>query len=94
MGLRLCLASQVSGYGDKTASLYNGSTLKDGDETSDEGSSLSAFQALADMLLSLTNNDGDGRIIISRRPTGSGQEGGYLKYVMLTGDKIFSEVRH
>lgn len=63
-------------------------------ETSDEGSSLSAFQALADMLLSLTNNDGDGRIIISRRPTGSGQEGGYLKYVMLTGDKIFSEVRH
>ncbi|KAH7866903.1 hypothetical protein Vadar_026488 [Vaccinium darrowii] len=86
------IVHKVSGYGDKTASLYNGSTLKDGDETSDEGSTLSAFQALADMLLSLTNNDGDGRIIISRRPTGSGQEGGYLKYVMLTGDKIFSEI--
>ncbi|KAG5537693.1 hypothetical protein RHGRI_024971 [Rhododendron griersonianum] len=86
------IVHKVSGYGDKTASLYNGSTLKDGDESYDEGSSLSAFQALADMLLSLTNNDGDGRIIISRRSTGSGQEGGYLKYVMLTGEKIFSEI--
>lgn len=95
-GLRVTVyfASQVSGYGDKTASLYNESTLKDGDESCEEGSSLSAFQALADMLLSLTNNDGDGRIIISRRSTGSGQEGGYLKYVMLTGEKLFSEVCH
>ncbi|GFY97034.1 RAD3-like DNA-binding helicase protein [Actinidia rufa] len=87
------LASQVSGYGDKAGGLYNGSTVRDGvDESNDEGTSLSGFQALADMLISLTNNDGDGRIIISRRPTCSGQEGGYLKYVMLTGEKIFSEV--
>lgn len=85
-------ATQVSGYGDKMASLCDGSILKDGDESCDEESSLSAFQALADMLLSLTNNNGDGRIVISRRLKGSGQEGGYLKYLMLTGEKIFSEV--
>lgn len=66
---------------------------KDGGESSEEGSTLSSFQALASFLLSLTNNNGDGRIIISRtRPTCSRQGGGYLKYVMLTGEKIFSEV--
>ncbi|KAL6996479.1 RNA helicase [Sarracenia purpurea var. burkii] len=81
---------EVSGYGDKAARLCNGSTL--GDESSEEGSSLSGFQAFANMLLSLTNKDGDGRIIISRRPTCFGQEGGYLKYVMLTGEKIFHEI--
>ncbi|XP_057504686.1 uncharacterized protein LOC130788146 [Actinidia eriantha] len=87
------IVHKVSGYGDKAAGLYNGSTVRDGvDESNDEGTSLSGFQALADILISLTNNDGDGRIIISRRPTCSGQEGGYLKYVMLTGAKIFSEV--
>lgn len=74
------------------ASSGDGPILKDGDESCDEESSLSAFQALADMLLSLTNNNGDGRILISRRLKGSGQEGGYLKYLMLTGEKIFSEV--
>lgn len=59
----------------------------------EEGSSLSGFRALVGILLSLTNNNGDGRIIISRtRPTCSGHKGGYLKYVMLTGEKIFHEV--
>ncbi|XP_059644608.1 uncharacterized protein LOC132286308 [Cornus florida] len=84
---------KVSGYGDKAASLQKRSTLGDCGENSEEGSTLSGFRALADMLLSLTNNDGDGRIIISRtKPSCSGQQGGYLKYVMLTGEKIFSEI--
>lgn len=62
-------------------------------ENTEEGSTLSSFRALVNMLSSLTNNDGDGKIIISRaRVTSSGRQGGYLKYVMLTGEKIFSEV--
>ncbi|XP_076911662.1 uncharacterized protein LOC143569694 [Bidens hawaiensis] len=73
---------KVSGYGDKTINIQNDTT-----------SILSAFRALAGILLSLTNQDSDGRIIISRKkPTESGQQGGYLKYVMLTGEKIFHEI--
>lgn len=54
---------------------------------------LSGFQALVDIFISLTNNDGDGRIIISRRrDMCSGKQEGYIKYVMLAGEKIFSEV--
>lgn len=69
-------------------------TTKPG-EHYDNGSTQSAFQALADLLLSLTNNDNDGRIIISKpRTTGPRKQGGYIKYVMLSGEKIFSEVRH
>ncbi|PWA57356.1 RAD3-like DNA-binding helicase protein [Artemisia annua] len=72
---------KVSGYGDKSLSLQNNTT-----------SILSSFRALAGMLLSLTNGDSDGRIILSRKkPTDSGQHGGYIKYVMLTGEKIFHE---
>lgn len=83
------LACQISGYGAKVASFEKSLALDDGEERS----TLSSFQALADFLLSLTNRDGDGRIIISRtKPTCSGQQGGYIKYVMLTGEKIFSEV--
>ncbi|XVF74583.1 hypothetical protein PTKIN_Ptkin13bG0121400 [Pterospermum kingtungense] len=85
---------KVSGYGDRMTTLQKGSAIKENGESCDDGSTLSGFRALADMLLSLTNNDGDGRIIISRkRPTCSGQEA-YLKYVMLTGEKIFSEIVH
>ncbi|MBA0663788.1 hypothetical protein Goklo_003877, partial [Gossypium klotzschianum] len=85
---------KVSGYGDKMTTMQKGSAVKENGESCDNGSILSGFQALANMLLSLTNNDGDGRIIISRkRPSSSGQ-GAYLKYVMLTGEKIFSEIVH
>ena len=87
------LLFQVSGYGDKLASLQKSLAPKEIVESGEEGSTLSSFRALADMLLSLTNKDGDGRIIISRaRPTCPGQHGGYLKYIMLTGENIFSEV--
>nr|XP_043617482.1 ATP-dependent DNA helicase DDX11 [Erigeron canadensis] len=73
---------KVSGYGDRIFTLQNDTT-----------SILSGFRALAGILLSLTNDDSDGRIIISRkRSTDSGQQGGYLKYVMLTGEKIFHEI--
>ncbi|GKV27023.1 hypothetical protein SLEP1_g36231 [Rubroshorea leprosula] len=82
---------KVSGYGDKITSLKKDSATKENGESCEDGSSLSGFQALVDMLLSLTNNDGDGRIIISRKRPACGQ-GGYLKYVMLTGEKIFSEI--
>ncbi|KAM7255626.1 hypothetical protein ACFE04_008524 [Oxalis oulophora] len=84
---------KVNGYGDKVASLQKGSEFNDKGQISEEGSTLSGFRALADMLMALTNNDGDGRVIISRkRPTSSGQQEGYLKYVMLTGEKVFSEI--
>ncbi|OMO66742.1 Helicase-like, DEXD box c2 type [Corchorus olitorius] len=85
---------KVSGYGDKMTTLEKLSAVKENGESCDNGSTLSSFQALADMLFSLTNSDGDGRIIISRkRPTCSGQEA-HLKFVMLTGEKIFSEIAH
>lgn len=83
---------QVSGYGEKQATLEKISSPESG-EHGEEGSCQSAFQALADILLSLTNKDSDGRIIISRsRPTSLRKQGGYIKYVMLSGEKIFSEV--
>lgn len=45
------------------------------------------------MLSSLINNNSDGKMIVSRpMQTCNGLEGGYVKYVMLTGEKIFSEV--
>jgi chromosome transmission fidelity protein 1 len=87
------LVSQVSGYGEKVASLQEGLALNRNGEFGEEGSTLSSFRALVDMLMSLTNNDGDGRMIISKmRSTCSGLQGGFLKYVMLTGEKMFSEV--
>lgn len=87
------MGSQVCGYGHKLALSEEVSALKNDNQSSHDESALSGFQALVNMLLSLTNKDGDGRIIISRpRPKSSIQQGGYLKYVMLTGEKIFSEV--
>lgn len=59
----------------------------------EEMSKLTSFRAFSDMLVALTNNNGDGRIIISKTSSStSGQQGGYIKYVMLTGAKLFSEV--
>lgn len=85
---------KVSGYGTKLVSLQSGLVLQDSGNNSLEGSSLSGFQSLVDILLSLTNNDSDGRMIVSRcTSTCSRQdEEGYLKYVMLAGEKIFSEI--
>lgn len=67
--------------------------MKTPGECYEKESTLSGFRALADMLLSLINFDGDGKMIISKnRPTCLGERGGYIKFVMLSGDKIFSEV--
>ncbi|KAL8098973.1 hypothetical protein AgCh_031615 [Apium graveolens] len=83
---------KVSGYGDK-ASSQKGSAVKGDGETVEQGSILSCFRAFVGMLMALTNNNGDGRIIVSRtRSACSGKQVGYLKYVMLTGEKIFSEI--
>ncbi|GAB2228111.1 hypothetical protein Droror1_Dr00009941 [Drosera rotundifolia] len=81
---------KVSGYRDKVALLQNTSNLA---HEPDEGSTLSGFHSLVDLLLSLTNKNADGRIIISRtKSTSSKQHEGSIKYVMLTGEKIFAEI--
>ncbi|XP_057967880.1 uncharacterized protein LOC131157611 [Malania oleifera] len=87
------ITHKVSGYGDKMTSFQRSLTVDGCGESNEEESVLSSFRALIDMLISLTNNDGDGRIMISRaRRTSSGQHVGYLKYVMLSGEKMFSEI--
>ncbi|GFP99921.1 probable ATP-dependent RNA helicase ddx11 [Phtheirospermum japonicum] len=60
----------------------------------EEESAISGFRALADILSSLIHKDSDGKIIVSRPATQTcnGLERGHIKYVMLTGEKIFSEV--
>ncbi|PKI71046.1 hypothetical protein CRG98_008627 [Punica granatum] len=84
---------KVSGYGSKLSTQQTDNMLNNNRAVGEDESTLSSFRALADMLLSLTYKNGDGRIIISRaRTTASGLQGGYIKYVMLTGEKIFSEV--
>ncbi|CAM8958953.1 unnamed protein product [Rhodiola kirilowii] len=83
---------KVSGYGDKVDSSINKSTVSNFIEAIGEESTISGFQALISMLHSLTNNDGDGRMIVSRVKQGCFGQSGYIKYVMLTGEKIFSEI--
>ncbi|MQM20032.1 hypothetical protein Taro_053046 [Colocasia esculenta] len=84
---------KVSGYGAKIASLP-ALPGHDGQSNIQEGTIVASFQALSDLLFSLTYNDDDGRIIVSRQGhLHPGQfEEGYLKFVMLSGDSIFSEV--
>ncbi|KAL4285899.1 hypothetical protein AHAS_Ahas19G0032300 [Arachis hypogaea] len=85
---------KVNSYGEKVANSENTSARNEIREHGEEGGCLSAFQALADILQSLTNNDSDGRIIISRSSSSSSfrKQGGYIKFVMLSGEKIFSEI--
>lgn len=85
--------AQVSGYGDKLTGLEKQIPGNCNSLSKDGGSTLSGFRALLDMLLSLTNKNVDGRIIVSQtRTKGLGEQDGYIKYVMLTGEKLFSEV--
>ncbi|KAJ3694565.1 hypothetical protein LUZ60_010045 [Juncus effusus] len=78
---------KVSGYGNKI-SCQNG----------EEGisSTVTDFQAISDILLSLMNNNSDGRVLVSPQmetfSSSSSSQEGYLKFVMLSGDNIFSEV--
>lgn len=89
----LVLPFQVSGYGIKMSS-QNGLGDADNQQINVEGSIVSSFQALADVLLRLTNKDNEGRLILSRQRLPNSRQIGeaYLKYVMLSGDRIFTEV--
>ncbi|XP_073110576.1 uncharacterized protein [Elaeis guineensis] len=83
---------KVTGYGTKFASSESGSLHSDCQGHGAEGSVISGFQALVDIFLSLINNDSDGRIIVSRQKLSGQTEEGCLKFVMLCGEKIFSEI--
>ncbi|KAK6124986.1 hypothetical protein DH2020_041260 [Rehmannia glutinosa] len=83
----------VTGYGDRVAISQRVANVGDDEVISEEESAISGFRALADILSSLINKDSDGKIIVSKpMQTCNGLERGYIKYVMLTGEKIFSEV--
>lgn len=84
---------QVSGYGAVIAAMQNGSRLSDVGFHEDEGSVLHSFQSLVDFLFALTNSDNDGRVLISKRVSLEQREERSLKYVMLSGEKLFQEVR-
>ncbi|KAL4193954.1 hypothetical protein AMTRI_Chr05g56790 [Amborella trichopoda] len=82
------ITHKVSGYGAKLNILANGSPQSsaiDDRSVGVEGSIVSAFQAFVDFMFALTNDDTDGRIIVSKKE-------GSLKFVMLAGEKIFSEI--
>ncbi|XP_017699231.3 ATP-dependent DNA helicase DDX11 [Phoenix dactylifera] len=83
---------KVTGYGAKFASSRIGSLHSDHQGHGAEGSVISGFQALVGIFLSLINNDSDGRMIVSRQKLSGKTEEGYLKFVMLCGEKIFSEI--
>ncbi|URE08400.1 HELICc2 [Musa troglodytarum] len=83
---------KVSGYGAKLASLQRDFIHSDSQGNDIEGSILSGFQALADIILSLVNNDRDGRILLSGLKLADQREEKYIKFVMLSGERIFSEI--
>ncbi|KAG9455801.1 hypothetical protein H6P81_000309 [Aristolochia fimbriata] len=79
------ISHKVSVYAAKIFSMQKGPSVDDDGSSSAEGTIVSGFQAFVDFLLSLTNNDAEGRLIVSRKD-------GYLKYVMLSGEKLFCEI--
>lgn len=84
---------KVTGYGNKLQSLEIEDSLHIGGQNLNlQGSAISGFQALVDILISLSNNDPDGRMIVSKQQLSSQVEEGYIKFVMLSADKIFSEI--
>eukprot|EP01018_Ginkgo_biloba_P001594 Gb_07340 [translate_table: standard] len=88
---------KVSSYGEKWILLESGSWQGEcgaGEMVGARSSALSGFHVLADLLLALTNADRDGRIIVARRTTANldEYEEGYLKFVMLDAETLFSEI--
>ncbi|XP_074565510.1 uncharacterized protein LOC141822000 [Curcuma longa] len=84
---------KVSGYGTKLASLQSHNSICfDSQNNSDEGSILSGFQTLDNIIISLVHNDRDGRVLLSRPKLSGQKEEGYIKFMMLSGHTIFSEV--
>jgi len=70
----------------------DGADQSDLQQEHDEGSSVACFQALADFLRSLVNCNEDGKIIVAKQKLLGQTEERYLKFVMLSAEKIFSEV--
>ncbi|XP_042433064.1 ATP-dependent DNA helicase DDX11-like [Zingiber officinale] len=84
---------KISGYGTKLASLQSHNSIcSDSQNNSEEGSILSGFQTLDNIIISLVHNDRDGRILLSRPKLSGQKEEGYIKFMMLSGHTIFSEV--
>ncbi|XP_040380068.1 ATP-dependent DNA helicase DDX11 isoform X2 [Oryza brachyantha] len=87
-------SSQVSGYANKLIINQDGMNHSSHQQQYDEGKSIASFQTLADFLRSLLNCNDNGRIIVARKKFSGQPEDAYLKFVMLSADKIFSEVTY
>ena len=83
---------QVSGYANKLLITQDDVNDLNHMLQHDEGSSIARFQALANFLRSLLNCNDDGRIIVARQKPGGQPEDAYIKFVMLSAEKTFSEV--
>ncbi|CAN6441709.1 unnamed protein product [Victoria cruziana] len=87
------IINKVSGFSSKMASSCENSTANDANKDSAD-SIQSSFQAIATFLVSLSSSDFEGRIIVSRQKLScpEQQDEGFLKFIMLAGEKIFSEI--
>ncbi|KAK8936340.1 DNA repair helicase UVH6 [Platanthera zijinensis] len=85
---------KVSGYGLKLISSQISLGDVDNQRINTDGSIVSSFQALADVFLQLTNKDNEGRIVLSRQKLSNSRKivEAHLKYVMLSGERIFTEI--
>uniref|UniRef100_A0A452Y6Y0 ATP-dependent helicase C-terminal domain-containing protein n=1 Tax=Aegilops tauschii subsp. strangulata TaxID=200361 RepID=A0A452Y6Y0_AEGTS len=83
---------KVSGYANKLFITENGVCNLNHGQQHGEGSSITSFQALTDLLRSLLYCNDDGRIIVARHKPGGQPEDAYIKFVMLCAEKTFSEV--
>ncbi|XP_048547981.1 ATP-dependent DNA helicase DDX11-like isoform X2 [Triticum urartu] len=97
--VKLCLylkesniVHKVSGYANKLFITENGVGNLNHGQQHGEGSSITSFQALTDLLRSLLYCNDDGRIIVARHKPGGQPEDAYIKFVMLCAEKTFSEV--
>ncbi|XBJ08501.1 hypothetical protein VPH35_013790 [Triticum aestivum] len=86
------IVHKVSGYANKLFITENGVCNLNHGQQHGEGSSITSFQALTDLLRSLLYCNDDGRIIVARHKPGGQPEDAYIKFVMLCAEKTFSEV--
>ncbi|VAH03340.1 unnamed protein product [Triticum turgidum subsp. durum] len=95
--VKLCLYLKESNivhkvYANKLFITENGVGNLNHGQQHGEGSSITSFQALTDLLRSLLYCNDDGRIIVARHKPGGQPEDAYIKFVMLCAEKTFSEV--
>ncbi|KAM3407885.1 hypothetical protein ACQJBY_001302 [Aegilops geniculata] len=86
------IVHKVTGYANKLFITENGVGNLNHGHQHGEGSSITSFQALTDLLRSLLYCNDDGRIIVARHKPGGQPEDAYIKFVMLCAGKTFSEV--